>query len=227
MQHLLLLHGALGSEKQLAPLVALLKDSYHVHAIDFEGHGGRPGDGAFSFEGFSETIKVFLSESGVVKCSIFGYSMGGYAALKFALLNPGIAERIITLATKFEWSPEIAEKETAMLNPEKILEKVPKFAASLEALHAPLDWKEVMKKTADLMRSLGDGKGLSDKDLHQIDVPVLLCLGSEDQMVSREETEDAAGKLGNGKTHTIEGAQHMLERTDPELIAEAIKAFIG
>jgi len=42
MEHLLLLHGALGSKEQLAALALKLKDKYVVHTLNFNGHGGRP-----------------------------------------------------------------------------------------------------------------------------------------------------------------------------------------
>jgi pimeloyl-ACP methyl ester carboxylesterase len=51
--------------------------------------------------------------------------MGGYVALKTAVLHPGRIEAIVTLGTKFHWDPENASNEVRMLNPEKIEEKVP------------------------------------------------------------------------------------------------------
>ena len=228
MKDLLLLHGAIGSAKQLAALELLLESDYRVHRLDFEGHGGRAAENAsFSFNGFVENIRVFLEQNDIGQCAIFGYSMGGYAALAFARQFPEKVSEIITLATKFDWSPEVAAKETAMLNPDVIEEKVPKFAASLHALHAPLDWKTVMNKTGDLLRELGKGKGLTDEDLGAIDVPVLVCLGSEDTMVSQEETTRAAKLLPHARMKIIEGGQHMLERTDPALIAGCIREFLG
>jgi len=227
MQHLVLLHGATGSEKQLVALSELSGGTYHVHTLNFEGHGGRPGPDAFSFESFAENILEYLDANGIAECVLFGYSMGGYAALKFAALYPGKATAIVTLATKFEWSPAIAAKETALLDPEAIAEKVPKFAAMLEALHAPLDWKTVVRNTASLLTDLGNGKGLSEEELKKIGVPVLLCLGSEDKMVSQAETDAVAQILPRAETIVIAGAQHQLERTDPELIVEQIRKFAG
>ena len=42
MQHLILLHGALGSKEQLQPLATTLQNTFHVHSFNFSGHGGRP-----------------------------------------------------------------------------------------------------------------------------------------------------------------------------------------
>jgi esterase/lipase len=39
---LLLLHGALGSEKELIPLKKLLTETFDVRSFNFSGHGGEP-----------------------------------------------------------------------------------------------------------------------------------------------------------------------------------------
>jgi len=150
---------------------------------------------------------------------------GRICSTEVRAVHPQKVSGIITLATKFEWTPEIAAKETAMLNPAVIEEKVPGFAAALENLHAPLDWKTVMNKTAELLVRLGNGEGLKEEEFRKIDVPVVLCLGSGDQMVSLKETESASQLLPQAEVMIIEGAQHMLEKTDPALIAEVIGRF--
>jgi esterase/lipase len=39
MQHLLLLHGAIGAKDQLQPLADELKDNYFIHTLNFSGYG--------------------------------------------------------------------------------------------------------------------------------------------------------------------------------------------
>ena len=39
MQHILLLHGAIGSKDQLLPAGEKLADSFIVHSLNFSGHG--------------------------------------------------------------------------------------------------------------------------------------------------------------------------------------------
>jgi pimeloyl-ACP methyl ester carboxylesterase len=223
MKDLILLHGALGGKQQLERTAALLSGSYNVHTLNFEGHGGRASDNVYAIELFAENLLAYLDENGISSCYVFGYSMGGYVALKLAQLHPERIAAIVTLGTKFAWSPEIAAKETAMLNPEKIEEKVPKFAAALEELHAPLDWKEVMHKTADMMRRLGDNPALPDADLAGINTPVKLLLGSEDVMVTRDETEKVQALLPNARFEVIDGWQHPIERVAEEALADRIR----
>src|SRR5262245_35411819 len=43
MRTVVLIHGALGSASQLAPIAALLGDAYEVLSLELEGHGDTPG----------------------------------------------------------------------------------------------------------------------------------------------------------------------------------------
>ena len=189
MKDLLLLHGALGCKKQFDGLKLLLENKYKVHAFNFLGHGGKATNKAFSNKLFSENILQYLNENEIDSCDIFGYSMGGYVALFCAKKHPNKIDKIITLATKFDWTPETAAKEIKMLNPKIIEEKVPKFATMLRARHEPNDWKVVLQNTADMMHGLGNGNALNEDDFKGIKNEVLVAVGNEDKMVSIEESK--------------------------------------
>jgi esterase/lipase len=226
MKQLLVLHGALGAQQQFEELKTLLESQFTVHTLNFEGHGGRTSNAPFSMDLFVENVRDYLQENNLSSCSVFGYSMGGYVALKFAAKFPGTVNEIVTLGTKFGWSPEIALKETAMLNPEKIEEKVPKFAAALAQLHAPIDWKEVMRKTAKLMLELGNQPALSDTELASINIPVTLLLGSEDVMVAVEETTIVQQQLPHATFEQVQGWQHPIERVNKEELAQKLASVL-
>ncbi len=179
---LILLHGAIGSKDQLAALKNLLSSHYEVYDLNFSGHGGKPVDGDYSIAAFAEEVRLFMQENQIACADFFGYSMGGYVALYLALTHPKLVGRVTTLGTKFAWDPAIAEKEMKMLNPEKIAEKIPQFAAALQARHQPVDWKVVLQKTADMLHGLGNGQALTLTQWAAIQQPVLICLGDDDQM---------------------------------------------
>ena len=120
MKDLILLHGAIGAGSQLKPLAELLSLQFNVHTLNFEGHGGRPINGVYSIDRFVSNLIDFLDEIELKNVSVFGYSMGGYVALKAAALHPGRIDSIVTLGTKFQWDTETASKEVHMLDPEKI-----------------------------------------------------------------------------------------------------------
>ncbi|MCP4438277.1 MAG: alpha/beta hydrolase [Aureispira sp.] len=226
MNSILLLHGALGSQKDFVQLKEILSTDYKVYSLNFSGHGGRtfPRKG-FSMAAFVQDILAFMELYQLEQIDVFGYSMGGYVALELAKQEPQKLGKLFTLGTKFDWTPESAAKEAKMLNPDKIEAKIPKFAEALFKTHEPADWKEVMRCTVDMMTGLGNGLALSAADLNNIQHPISINVGSLDNMVSQEESELAAQQLPNGTFNVLEGFKHPINQVDMQQLATRLKAF--
>jgi pimeloyl-ACP methyl ester carboxylesterase len=224
MQPIILLHGALGSKEQLEPLRKhLQKQKLNVLSFNFFGHGGEPfHDEGFGIKIFCWQLQNFIRANELQKPAVFGYSMGGYVALRLAYKFPDLLGDIITLGTKFDWTPETARKEAAMLDAVKIETKVPAFAESLKDLHGANDWKELLAKTAEMLKALGKEPLLTEKEFAEIENKVTICLGDHDNMVNREESESAAGALPNGKFMLLENTPHPIEKVKPETIAQGL-----
>jgi len=227
MHSLLLLHGAIGAQSQLAPLAALLAGSYDVHTLNFSGHGGEAIPlHPFSIEAFAEDVIKYIEEKSLAQVSIFGYSMGGYVALYLAKHHPEKIDKIVTLATKYHWDEAIAAKEVQTLNADKIEAKVPAFANTLKERHLPQDWKEVLIKTAEMMNSLGRYNTLQVEDYASITTPALLLLGDRDKMVSIEETLNVYKSLTAAQMGILPNTAHPIEQVDQDLLSYFIKRFI-
>lgn len=221
-----MLHGAVGSSVQLEPLAGKLKETYDVCLLNFTGHGGKPIPAEpFSIEMFAGDVIYFIKKNRLEGINVYGYSMGGYVALYIARHHPGLISKIFTTATKFQWSEETSARESAMLNPGKILEKVPKFAEDLALRHSPEDWKIVLNKTAEMMISLGKNRTLKDDDYSKVENEVLVSAGDRDNMVTIEETVDVYRKLKNGKLLILPGTPHPIEKTDTDRLAGEIRMF--
>jgi len=224
---MLLLHGAIGALEQLNPLKEELSGKYEVHSINFTGHGGSEIPNApFSIEMFADDIIGYIDKNDLAGINIFGYSMGGYAALYAALMKPGKLGKIFTLATKFDWSNEIAEREVKMLDAQKIKQKVPKFAEELSARHGTDKWVTVLEKTAEMMLALGRNNLLTEEALGNINNEVLVGIGDRDKMVSIEESIAAYRSLPKAKLLVMPGTTHPIEQVDVNrLIFEIERIF--
>ena len=226
MKHILLLHGAIGSKKQLEPIAFLLKDQFAVYSLNLPGHGGEPYPAnGFSMDAFADTVLQYLDENQIEKVSIFGYSMGGYVAMMMAKKHPDRVEKIITLATKFYWDEAIAAKEVKMLQPDVIEEKIPAFAQELALRHSPLNWKEQLLQTQQLLLNLGKENALNLPDYKEINVPCLLMLGDKDKMVSLEETVAVYEQLPNASLAVLPQTTHPIEKVDNDLLKFYLERF--
>lgn len=224
MNPIVLLHGALGSGNQLESL----SEKFNVigrksSLLNFSGHGGAAfSDNEFGIESFAHDLLNLLNEEHIDQADVFGYSMGGYVALWLAHEHPHRIGRIVTLGTKFDWNPSSAEKEVMRMNPQKIEEKVPAFAQTLRERHAPNDWKEVLTKTAEMMKRLGQTPLLTEKELKQIKSPVHILLGDQDEMADLDFSKQVAAWLSFGKFDLLPNTPHPIEKVKSDFILAAM-----
>ncbi|MBT9395552.1 alpha/beta fold hydrolase [Hymenobacter sp. NST-14] len=226
-QPLLLLHGALATAAQLKPLARDLGAHYAVHTFSFRGHGGQPlGNNGFSMAQFADDVLSFLEARELAPVHVFGYSMGGYAALAAAVRAPACFASITTLGTKFDWNPETAAAETRLLHADAMRAKVPEFAARLEQLHAPTPLADLLAATASLMHGLGEQPLLTPENLAALPVPVQVLVGELDKTAGVDASRRFAGYLPRATFEAIQNTPHPLEKFNPDLLAARISHFI-
>lgn len=226
---ILCLHGAIGSSAQLHRLVERLSENFPaVHAFDFTGHGGKSLPSVqFSIQLFAEDLLRWMDERQISKADIFGYSMGGYVAMYIARHYPERIGKIMTVATKLAWDIPTSQKEVKMLDPQKIAEKVPKFAAALAERHSPVKWEDVLSKTAELMLSLGKNPEMNDDDFAALEHEIQLCVGDRDTMVSIEETIRVYRLMKNARFAVLPSTPHPIEQMNVDLLADVFQRFVS
>ncbi|HYE55731.1 MAG TPA: alpha/beta hydrolase [Chitinophagaceae bacterium] len=229
MTPLVLLHGAIGSSSQFQSLTDELSGSCAVHTLNFPGHGGTPEvNTSFSIEAFAEHAASFIKQLATDEpVNIFGYSMGGYVAIYMARHHGIRINKIITLGTKFHWDEATAAKESRMLQPDTIEQKVPAFAQQLQQRHQPGNWKGVLNKTAAMLGEMGRNNPLRPGDYASIQVPSLIMRGDRDKMVTMEETLAVYNQLPQGQLSILPATPHPIEQVNAHMLAFLIKHFIG
>lgn len=196
--------------------------------LDFAGHGGKPVMGEpFSIELFADNVLRFMKEHGLDSTAIFGYSMGGYVGLYLAKHHPEKVSKVVTLATKFHWDAETAAREIKMLDPDKIEQKIPAFAATLKDRHTPDGWREVLKKTTEMMTALGNDNTLKAEDYTTINTPTMILLGDKDKMVGLDETVATYKAMPNAAMGMLPNTQHPIEQVDAATLSHMIGKFVG
>jgi len=224
-QNLILLHGALGSSQSFDALLPYLSDDFNVFVPDIKWHGDRSEAGSvFKMQDLADDLEDIFENEQVQFTNVFGFSMGGYIALTLALKKPQYFRKVMTLGTKLDWKVEQAEKETKMLNPDKIQEKVPQFAQHLQSLHGE-NWSNLCRQTAGMMLDLGQQPILTSDNISTLEFPIRIGLGDKDNMVSFDETVAFYKALSQGEMQVFPNCLHPIEKVNAETLARAIMDF--
>ncbi|WP_449401008.1 alpha/beta fold hydrolase [Chryseobacterium wanjuense] len=224
MKSLILLHGALGHSEIFDPLKTELAKYFMIHTPLFSGHGDvEIPENGITIEKYTQELKEFIEKENLQNVHIFGHSMGGYVALCYAEQYPSTVHSIMTLGTKFDWTEEQALKESKMLNPDIIAEKVPKYAELLESQHGS-KWRQLLPAIAEMMISLGKNPPLKD-NLSTINIPVQIMVGDKDNMVTLEESINVYRSLPNAKLAVLPDTKHPMDKVRPNLLLNVMKDF--
>jgi pimeloyl-ACP methyl ester carboxylesterase len=154
--------------------------------------------------------------------------MGGYAALLLESRAPGTLGGIVTLGTKFEWTPEAAMRESARLDPAVLSAKVPKFAETLAERHSRSGgWELLLQRTATLLQDLGAAPPLTEEALRRVRVPVIVAVGSRDDTVNAAEAERVASLMQDATSVVLPDAPHPIERAPIEHVTNLVREVLG
>lgn len=222
--NLLLLHGALGSALQLKPL----QERMGGIAIDLTGHGGREiPAGGLTFDHFIADIDRAFAEQNWNSAHLFGYSMGGYAALLYAAKHPERVESIVTVGTKLLWTDEGLQKELRKLDPDMIKAKVPAFANALAEVHGADRWRDVVRAIAKSMSDLAAAPLLRTEVCSRIECQVLLCVGDNDTTAVPHDTRIFASGLKRANVEVLRNTRHPFEEVDLDELGKTLEYFWG
>src|SRR5947209_9478255 len=82
---MLFLHGVLRCWQDFLPLIAPLTTRWHVHALDFRGHGrSSPRSGRYRVVDYVEDAAAFLRHGCDEPAVVYGHSLGAMVALAVA-----------------------------------------------------------------------------------------------------------------------------------------------
>ena len=92
---LLILHGLFGSLQNWTWHARKLSEHFAVLALDMRNHGASPHSDDMNYQVMADDILKFMNDRGIDKAHILGHSMGGKAAMQFALKHPQRMLRLV------------------------------------------------------------------------------------------------------------------------------------
>lgn len=93
---LILLHGNGEDHTYFSSQTPFFAKKFRVITPDTRGHGATPrGEGEFTLNRFADDLYRFMTEKGIAKSHILGFSDGANIAMIFALRHPEMTDRLI------------------------------------------------------------------------------------------------------------------------------------
>jgi pimeloyl-ACP methyl ester carboxylesterase len=220
---LLLLHGA-GMTVGLNWTAWLpeLARTRRVVAVEMQGHGHTADiDRAFTLENVAGDVVGLLDHLGVDETDLFGFSLGGMAALETTLRYPERVRRVVAASTHysrdglFRKLPPGSRRQI----PEAHFRKMRETYAAVAPF--PEQFGKVMAKVAPL-------PGVhqwSEAELKSVQAPVLLVVGDND-VLRVEHAAEMAELIPDARLAVLPDTNHMELLDRGELVLPMVRRFL-
>ncbi|PYH88647.1 hypothetical protein BO71DRAFT_488604 [Aspergillus ellipticus CBS 707.79] len=241
------IHGLGGTMDFFTPLISSLKlgELHPLHLLDLEGHGLSPTSplSRITIQSYAEDIKGVFDIAGISASSkpiVIAHSMGCQIALRFALLYPGLIDKLVLLGPPPNSNPTAvvdAFVGRAPLVREKgmsaVVDAVVAAGVSEKTKsHSPLAATAVR---LSLLGTEPEGyakactaiAGVGEMDLSAITCNTLIVTGEEDKVGPPAVCEKYAKTLPNCRDPVVlEGVGHWHVFEDLAGVSVAIKNFL-
>lgn len=248
LPYLLMLHGFMGDHRVFDHLLEGLGKFCNPVTLDLLGHGesSKPKelDRYNEKEQIHDILGVINKLDNATPLFLFGYSMGGRLALKTALSSPQIFKGLILESANCGITNEaerIKRRKADEQRAGQIEQNFEKFLSewqNLELFQSSVppnkelakDYRDIQrsqspKAIAASLRGFGTGSMAPVCDqLKNLDLPVLLMAGSDDQKYQRI-NRDLESKLPKAKFISIK-ASHRIHLDNPAVFVQEIKKLL-
>jgi pimeloyl-ACP methyl ester carboxylesterase len=223
----LLLPSMLGTiEAEWRPYIQPIADlGYRVIAADWPGHSHSDMTKAFTFRVLTEEIDTLLKSLDCDPVVILGYSMGGYAALHFAIKHPTRVIGIWMHGTKFYWSGAEADSMAESLDLAWLQENDTEQLEKLTEIHGE-NLEELLPWLNKMTINLPD-TGLTGMDLEGLEIPVLVSVGDRDELIPVEEAVDLFRALPNSQFAVFADTNHPIQSLRDHVAIPFVKDFLN
>lgn len=225
---LVALHGAtsLGREDFAAQLPGMSK-GFLIHLPDARGHGRTRWDAreGFEYHWLVDDLAAFADALGLESFHLVGFSMGAMTALQFGARFPERLRTLVVVGITTHREPR-ASVGRRLMDPARILEREPEFAATLSRRHDAGQgegaWQHLLPAIA---ADIAVQPLLSPAELHGIDCPAMVVCGDRDPFVPTEHAAGLARQFPAGRLFIAPDSGHEVMSRRPGLFNEAMSGF--
>src|SRR3712207_123256 len=200
---LVVLHGAYMTIDSMGEVVPGLARSRQVIAVELQGHGRTADvDRPLSYEQMADDTAALLRHLGIERADVFGYSMGGAAALQVAIRHPEVVRRLVVASASY--TSEGAHPELLEMIPSITPEAFAGTPIEEEYLRTAPNPEDFPTLVAKLKRLDMEPFAWPPEDIQGIAAPTLLIVGDSDA-IRLEHAVELFRLLGGGVMGDLTG----------------------
>jgi pimeloyl-ACP methyl ester carboxylesterase len=216
-----LLHGGLGNSTHFGFQLPALVDRFQVIAIDSRGQGrSTNGPQPITYDLMASDVIAVLDRLAIPRASVVGWSDGGEVALKLGIGFADRVDRLFVFGANYDArgvKPRSAPSRTWTA-----------YTARCRSDHARLapggtPYRAMAQALLPLWRN---PTGITRDQLRGIRAPVMVADGDHDEIIAREQVEEMARLIPNGRLALFKDASHFALWQDPESFNAALVGFL-
>lgn len=247
---IIFLHGG-GLNAHTWDLVCLmLRHDYHCLALDQRGHGDSEWEPTadYSFESQIKDVEGFVEKLGLVRPLVVGHSMGGFAAMGYAMRHAKTMAGLVLCDVGPELDMAGGKRIRDFISQDRELDSVEAFverAMAFNPMRNPAllrrsllhnlrrlpngkwTWKhDPNRMSPDIMKERGDrAKEILDA-IHHITCPTLVLRGDRSDVFSDANAKKFAEALPHGRWVKVANSGHTIQGDNPAGLLHELRPFI-
>jgi pimeloyl-ACP methyl ester carboxylesterase len=225
---LVMLHGASSSAAEdWAAQRPLFRQAFRLYLVDARAHAGTRWDvrDGFSRDMLVGDLLAFVDALNLRTFHLLGFSMGAMTALVFATRHPERLRTAVICGIDVQREPR-ASVARRLMDPKRIEEEEPQWAAQLERRHGPVQgegaWKRLMSAIA---ADVASQPLLTHAELRRVRVPTLLVYGDRDVFVPVDHVAALYRQLPDARLFIAPDSPHQVMVSQPSLFNQACAGF--
>ncbi len=242
---LFILHGLFGSSDNWQSIGKKFAENYEVYLIDQRNHGQSFHSDFWTYEWMSKDILDLMELCSLKKITLIGHSMGGKAAMHFALSYPERIEKLIVVDIGPKYYPvhhqKILEaltqldltKNRSRKDAERALSENIQNQDELQFLLKNLYWVDVQSNLlawrfnlAVINRNIEIVGEAQENRSSSLTFPTLFLRGEKSNYVLEEDFDAIFKTFPTSSIQTIKDAGHWVQAEQATLFFEACTKFL-
>lgn len=227
------LHGAGGCAGIWSRHIDLLDPAHRAISLDHPGHGTSSGPAPKEIISYAETLRRFIRALSLEPVVLVGHSMGGAVAIRTAIDDPSLVDRLVLVGTgaKLRVAPMIIESLKAAADQPGPIGAMERFAFSPSTPENIVDeFISMVSETSPASRLsafLACNNFDTMEEIAGIKMDTMVIVGAEDRLTPVKYAQFLHDRLENATLEVIGEAGHMVMLEQWGTFSDRVNRFLA